>query len=120
MVMGFWVALRAWGIPVPPSVGWVTLPFVVIASAVPIAPGGLGTTQAAMVFFLGAYGAGASADERGASVLAFAILHFGYGVIAWLAVGLACVPFARRVTRPRASAAEIPASSSPGTTPASP
>jgi hypothetical protein len=99
MVLGIWVALRAWDIPVPLDVGMVVIPFVVIASAIPIAPAGLGTTQAVMVFFLSVYGAGATPDERSASLLAFAMVHFVYATISWLIVGFACVPFARRVDR---------------------
>jgi uncharacterized membrane protein YbhN (UPF0104 family) len=72
------------------------MPAVVIASVLPISPAGLGTTQAAFVFFFGSYAAGATSDERTAAVLAFAIVHFVYGVLASLAVGFACLPFAKR------------------------
>jgi hypothetical protein len=97
MVIGHWAAMRAWGIEVPLSAGLTIMPAVVIASVLPISPAGLGTTQAAFVFFFSSYAAGATADERTASVLAFAVVHFAYGVAASLAVGLACLPFARRI-----------------------
>lgn len=96
MVVGHWVAIYAWGIPVPFWVGITVMPAVVIASVLPLSPAGLGTTQAAFVLFFANYAAGATADERNAHVLAFAIVHFVYGVLASLAVGLACLPFAKR------------------------
>jgi hypothetical protein len=116
MVLGHWVAIRTWGIPVPLSAGLTIMPAVVIASALPISPGGLGTTQAAFVYFFGAYAVGATADARAATVFAFAIVHFVYGVLASLAVGLACMPFAKKsgvlapatVTASAASASAAP------------
>ena len=103
MVLGQWVALRVWNVPVPFDVGIVTVPIVVIASVLPISPAGLGTTQAALVYLFSDYAAGATADERHGAIFAFAIAHFAYGVIASLVVGLACMPIARRrgVLRPR-------------------
>jgi hypothetical protein len=96
IVLGYWVAMRVWGIDVPFAVGVTVMPAVVIAAALPISPGGLGTTQAATVYFFNAYASGATADERGANVLAFAIVHFVYGVLAAMAVGLICAPLTRR------------------------
>jgi hypothetical protein len=96
IVLGHWVAMRAWGIEVPFVAGITIMPAVVIASVLPISPAGLGTTQAAFVFFFASYAAGATSDERTAHVLAFAMVHFVYGVMASLAVGLACLPFAKR------------------------
>jgi uncharacterized membrane protein YbhN (UPF0104 family) len=63
----------------------------------PISPGGLGTTQAALIYFFSDYAAGATDDARGANILAFAIVHFVYAVVAQLVLGLACVPAARRI-----------------------
>lgn len=99
IVLGYWVAMRVWGIDVPFAVGVTIMPAVVIASALPISPGGLGTTQAAVVYFFSDYASGATADERGATVLTFAIVHFVYGVLAAMTIGLACAPFARRDAR---------------------
>lgn len=97
MVIGQWVAIHAWGIEVPFGVGIAIMPLVVIASVLPISPAGLGTTQAALVYFFQGYAGGATADDRAAIVLAFAIVHFVYGVLASLLVGLACTPLAKRV-----------------------
>lgn len=97
VVLGHWLALVAWGIPVPFSAGLMYAPAVVFASVLPFAPGGLGTTQAAFVFFFSDLAVGATAEARSAAVLAFAITHFVYGVVALAAVGLACTPLARRI-----------------------
>jgi hypothetical protein len=99
IVLGHWAAMRAWGIAVPFSIGITVMPAVVIASVLPISPAGLGTTQAAFVWFFRDYAPGATADERTAAVLAFAIVHFVYGVLASISVGAICAPFARRITQ---------------------
>jgi hypothetical protein len=96
VVIGQWIAVRVWGIPIPFSVGMAVVPMIVIASVLPITPVGLGTAQAAMVLLLSEFAAGASIDDRRAAVLAFAIVHFVTGTLGSLLVGLACLPFARR------------------------
>ncbi len=96
MSLGPWLAIRVWGIPVPFAAAASTMPMVVIASALPIAPAGLGTMQASMVYFFTPFAQGATADDQAAHVFAFSIVHFVYMVLATLLVGLACVPFARR------------------------
>jgi uncharacterized membrane protein YbhN (UPF0104 family) len=82
---------------VPLGVGIAIMPLVVIASVLPISPAGLGTAQAALVYFFQDYASGATADARQAAVLSFAIVHFVYGVIASLIIGLVSARFARRV-----------------------
>lgn len=96
VVIGQWLAVRVWGIDLPFSAGMAVIPVVVIASVLPITPVGLGTAQAAMVLLLSDFAAGATIDDRRAAVLAFAVVHFVCGTLAALAVGLACLPFARR------------------------
>jgi hypothetical protein len=95
-VFGQWLALRVWGIPVPLVTGIVTLPIVLIAGVLPISPAGLGTTQTAFVYLFSSFAVGATADDRQATVFAFAIVHFVYGVLAALLVGLAYLPIAKR------------------------
>lgn len=82
ITLGHWAALRAWGVPAPLVSGLTIMPAVVIASVLPISVGGLGTTQAALVFFFADYAIATTAGEREAFVLAFAIAHFVYLVIA--------------------------------------
>ena len=97
IVVGYYVAMRVWGVPVPVSDGLLLMPGVVIAIALPISPGGLGTMQAAFVYFFASYAHGATADARNADVLAFSIVELVYGFCCSVAIGLACLPFARRM-----------------------
>lgn len=96
IVFSQWLAMRVWGIDVPVSAALTVVPAIAIAAALPISPGGFGTTQAATVYFFSDYAAGATADDRAAAVLAFSIVHFVYGLVAVVLVGLPCVPRARR------------------------
>lgn len=96
IVVGIWLAARTWGIAVPFGVGMALAPVVAIASVLPIAPAGLGTTQAALVYLFSPYATGATAEDRAAAVLAFAIVHLVYAVAASLAVGFVCLLGARR------------------------
>jgi hypothetical protein len=97
LVLGHWVALRVWGIPVPFTAAVTIMPAVVIASVLPISPAGLGTTQAAFVYFFSSYAAGATSDAQKAHVLAFAIVYFVYGIVSLLILGLASTPFAKKL-----------------------
>ncbi|MBA3392068.1 MAG: flippase-like domain-containing protein [Deltaproteobacteria bacterium] len=97
IVLGYWVAIRVWGIEVPLWAGITLMPAVAIASVLPISPAGLGTTQAALVYFCSPFAAGATVDERNAQVLAFAVVYFVYAVAAYLVVGLVCTPLAKRL-----------------------
>lgn len=105
VVLGYWFAFLAWGIDIPFGVAMTVMPAVVIAAAIPIAPGGLGPTQGALVVLFGSYAAGATSDARAASVLAFAIAHYVWGTLAQLLVGLVCVRLARRGDRQAAQEA---------------
>jgi hypothetical protein len=97
MSLGIWIAIRVWGIDVPFSAGVTLMPIVVVINALPIAPAGLGTTQAALVFFFSGYAAGSDPGERSAALVAFSIVHFGYALIAICLIGMLCVPIARQV-----------------------
>ena len=96
IVLSYWVAMRVWGIPVPFAAAATMMPAVALAAVLPISPAGLGTTQAALVYFFRDYASGATPDDRTASLLAFGIVHFVYGVLAALVIGFICLPFARR------------------------
>ncbi len=96
IVFGHWVAMRAWGIPAPLALAAAVLPGLAFAAALPISPAGLGTTQAGLVLFFSAFAAGATQEAREANLLAFSIVHFVYGMAGQIAVGLLCVPLARR------------------------
>ena len=96
IVLGQWLAVRVWGVPVPFSSCLTIVPLVVIASVLPISPGGLGTTQAAFLYFFTDLAPGATADERSANLIAFGIAHFVYGTIASALVGFAFLPASRK------------------------
>lgn len=97
VVLAYWVAMRVWGIEVPFTAAAILMPAVSLAAVLPISPAGLGTTQAAMVYFFADFAPGVTADDRAANLLAFGIVHFVYGFLAALLVGAACLPFAKRI-----------------------
>ena len=100
IVLGHWFALLAWNVPVPFEVAATALPIVVVAGVLPISPAGLGTIQAALVYFFSSYAPGPDSDARAAAILAFAIVHFVYTMVVQLAIGVACIAPARRGTPP--------------------
>jgi uncharacterized membrane protein YbhN (UPF0104 family) len=62
----FWLGNRAFGVDLPLEIATATMPAILLAAAIPITPAGLGTQQAAMLFFFSPYG-----DE--AAILAFGL-----------------------------------------------
>lgn len=96
IVVGVWLAVRTWGIAVPLGIGLALGPIIIIASVLPIAPAGLGTTHAALVGLFSRYADGATVADQRAALLAFATAHVVYSVAASLAIGFACIPLARR------------------------
>lgn len=96
IVLSYWVAMLVWGISVPFTSAVTLMPAVALAAALPLAPAGLGTTQVALVYYFASYAPGVTGPEREASLLAFALVHFVYGMLASLVVGLACWIAAKR------------------------
>lgn len=96
-----WLAFRIWGIAVPALHGLALNPIVLLLSALPVTPGGLGTTQALQVLFFSPWAPGGitgGADDRAAAVLAFSLVHHVVNLIVQAALGLACLaPFRRRL-----------------------
>lgn len=62
----FWFGCHAFGVNVPLQLTIAATPAILLAAAIPITPAGLGTQQAAMIYFFSPYG-----DE--ASILAFGL-----------------------------------------------
>jgi len=62
----YWLGCHSFGIDLPLSLAVAATPAILMAGALPITPAGLGTQQAAMLFFFAPYG-----DE--ASILAFGL-----------------------------------------------
>jgi uncharacterized membrane protein YbhN (UPF0104 family) len=91
-----WLAFRIWGIAVPAVPGLALNPIVLLLSALPVTPGGLGTTQALQVLFFSPWAPGATGDDRAAAVLAFSLVHHAVNLVVQAAIGLACLPPFRR------------------------
>ncbi|MFL6289999.1 MAG: lysylphosphatidylglycerol synthase domain-containing protein [Thermoanaerobaculia bacterium] len=91
-----WGAFRIWGIDVPLGRGLALNPVVLLIAALPVTPGGLGTTQALQVLFFSPWSPAVSPDARAADVLAFSLVHHVVGLLAQGAVGLACLLLLRR------------------------
>lgn len=98
IVIGQWAAMNAWGIHLPFGAAMTVMPAVTVVSSLPISPAGLGTSQAALIYFFANYASGATSDERAANVLAYSIVHLVYCLLASVLVGLACTPAAKRAT----------------------
>ena len=82
--------LHAFGVAVPIGQAIVALPIVFFIAVLPISVQGLGTTQAAMVFFFARYAAG-DAEHQKAAVLAASLVAQAMATILQVALGLACL-----------------------------
>ncbi|HEY2900961.1 MAG TPA: lysylphosphatidylglycerol synthase domain-containing protein [Polyangia bacterium] len=83
-------ALRAFGVAVPLVQAIVCLPVVFFISVLPISVQGLGTTQAAMVFFFARYAPGDRTAQE-AAVLAASLVNQVLALTCQVVVGLACL-----------------------------
>ena len=104
-----YVALHAFGIPVPVLEVMLAMPVVFLIAVLPISFQGLGPTQGAMIYFFARFAQGDS-QHRSAQVLAASL---GAQAIAWvvqISVGLVCTRSQLGKTM-RATAKEIPAES---------
>lgn len=91
-----WGAFRVWGIAVPFVQGTALMAVVLLISALPVTPNGLGTTQILQVLFFSAWAQGATAEARGADVLAFSLMHWVFSLVWQGAIGLAGLALLRR------------------------
>jgi hypothetical protein len=82
--------LRAFGVAVPLVVALATLPVVFLIAALPISVQGLGTTQAAMVFFFARYAPGARSSQE-AAVLTASLVGQALALSFQAALGVACL-----------------------------
>ncbi len=90
LIFTFWGGLHLWGIPIPLLQGLVLIPVVLIISALPITPAGLGTFQAGMVILLSPYVPLANPEVRAAAVLAFSLAYNFLGLIIQIILGIWC------------------------------
>jgi hypothetical protein len=96
MLLGLWAGLRLWGVPLPLGRGTVLLSVVLLVTALPLAPSGLGTTEAALVVLASPYAPAAGPAARQSLVLAFCVLYHLFGIAAQALLGLLCMGLAAR------------------------
>ncbi len=82
--------LRAFGVTVPLVTAIASLPVVFLVAVLPISVQGIGTTQAAMVFFFARYGTG-DQTARQAAVLAESLVTQALALAFQSLLGLACL-----------------------------
>lgn len=102
MVLGLWLGLRLWGVALPPAQGLVLLSVVLLVTSLPVAPAGLGTTEAALVVLAAPYAPGGGAAARQSLVLAFCVLYHLLGLAAQAVAGLICLALLPRSAKPLA------------------
>lgn len=88
---GLWLGLRIWGVAVPLAQGAVRLSGVLLISALPVSPAGLGTTELALVKLMSPFASGADAAARDSSILAFALLYRLFAIGVQVVIGLVCL-----------------------------
>lgn len=114
MLFTYWT-LRAFGVAVPFPQALVTLPVVYFIAVLPISVQGLGTSQAAMVFFFARYAPGGTTASREAIVLAASLVGHAISVAFAVCVGLVCMRHpAARALAATSAAAPRPASGADG------
>ncbi len=86
---GHYLAMRMFGIDVPVEAAVARLPVVFLIGALPLAPSGLGTTQAAAVTLFASFAPGATASAREAVVLSYSLAYQVLGAGATALWGLA-------------------------------
>ena len=96
LALGQWGALWIWGVRIPADHALALMPLVLIVAALPIAPAGLGTLQAAQILLFAPYAAAASAAGREAAVLSFSLAFSILGIAFQAAVGVACLAALKR------------------------
>jgi hypothetical protein len=99
LVLGQWGALRIWGIALPLDQATILIPLVLVISALPLTPVGLGTTNAAQVIFFSPYAPDATPETRAAAVLAFSLIYYALGIASQLVIGVSSWFWLRRMNK---------------------
>jgi hypothetical protein len=89
----FWLGCQSFDVDVPLKLAAATTPVILMAGALPITPAGLGTQQAAMLFFFAPYG-----DD--ASILAFGLT---FPVVLLLLRAVLGLPYLKDLSKLRAT-----------------
>lgn len=91
LIAGHWLAMRLFGVDVPPVVALVRLPVMFVITSLPISPAGLGTAQAAAITLFAPFAVGADEAARQATVLAYSLSCHTIGIACLFAIGLVCL-----------------------------
>jgi uncharacterized membrane protein YbhN (UPF0104 family) len=99
-------ALRAFGVQVPVTQAILYLPIVYFISVLPIAVMGLGTTQAALIYFFATYVPGATPAGARASILAASLVSQAVAMVIQGLLGAFCMrnQLARQLSEPAPTA----------------
>jgi hypothetical protein len=101
-----YTSLRAFGVQVPVSQAVLYLPIIYFISVLPIAVMGLGTTQAAMIYFLSSYVPGATPAAAKAAILAASLGGQAVALAVQVVIGVFCMrnQLARNLRQPASTA----------------
>jgi hypothetical protein len=106
LVVFAWGLYRVWGMPVPLRFGLAVWPVLLLVSALPITPSGLGTVQALQVALFAEWAPGSDAAAKQAAVLALTIASYALALLIQAAIGALSLRALRR--EPSAPAAATP------------
>jgi hypothetical protein len=101
-----YTSLRAFGVQVPISQAILYLPAVYFISVLPIAVMGLGTTQAALIYFLSGYVPGATPAAAKAAIVAASLGSQAVALVIQVIIGAICMrnQLARNLRQPASTA----------------
>ena len=91
LIAGHWLAMRLFGVDVPPIAALVRLPVMFMITSLPISPSGLGTAQAAAIALFLPFAPGASEAAQQATVLAYSLSCHSITIACLFAIGLVCL-----------------------------
>ena len=91
-----WGLYRVWGMPVPLRFGLAVWPILMLVSALPITPSGLGTVQAMQVALFTEWAPGPDLASRQAAVLALTLASYALALLIQGVIGAFALRALRR------------------------
>ena len=91
LVLLNWGVYRVWGMPVPLRFGLAVWPLLMLVSALPITPAGLGTVQALQMSLFAPWAPGGDLATRQAAVLALTVAQYALALLLQAAIGAWCL-----------------------------
>ena len=91
LVLLNWGVYRVWGMPVPLRFGLAVWPLLMLVSALPITPAGLGTVQALQMSLFASWAPGGDLATRQAAVLALTVAQYALALLLQAAIGAWCL-----------------------------